>query len=118
MNDKCNIFGKDYILSPNQCATYNSTNSKIVINNVDLTDYVSWHLGFLSFKSQELSQIVSKIERYYNISINFNDPGLEKRKISGKLNLKDKAAADVLKVLARSATADVEKINESSYVIK
>jgi len=113
-----NIFGKDYILSPNQCATYNSVKSKIVLKNVDVTDYVSWHLGFLSFKSQELSQIVSKIERYYKISINFNDSGLEKRKISGKLNLKDEAAADVLKVLARSAIADVEKINESSYVIK
>ena len=113
-----NIFGKDYILSPNQCANYNSVNSKISITNVDVTDYVSWHLGFLRFKSQELSQIVSKIERYYKISINFNDPGLEKRKISGKLILKDEEAADVLKALARTATADVEKINESSYVIK
>jgi hypothetical protein len=106
----------NYTLEPNQLAAYNRTSAETKITNVDVSNYVSWHNGFLNFNSSDLSRIVKKLERYYNIKIILDDPMLGIRSITGKLHLKDEKEY-VLKVLAKTASADLKKINETTYVL-
>jgi transmembrane sensor len=109
-------FKNDYILKPNQLATYNRTSAETKIKNVDVINYVSWHEGYLNFESSDLSRIVKKLERYYNINIILDDPMLGIRSITGKLHLRDETEY-VLEVLAKTASAEVKQLNETTYVL-
>ena len=108
---------KEYILKPDQRATYNRENVETTISNVIVEDYVSWHEGYLNFEASDLNRIVKKLERYYNIQIKLENPMLGIRSITGKLKLDDDVES-VLKVLANTASAELVKINKSYYVIK
>jgi hypothetical protein len=108
---------EEYTLEPNQLATYNRTSSETRIATVDVDNYVSWHNGYLNFDSSDLSRIAKKLERYYNIRILFEDPMLGIRSITGKLHLKDEKEY-VLKVLAKTASADVKQLDENTFVMK
>ncbi|MCG6187283.1 FecR family protein [Maribellus maritimus] len=107
----------EYILEPNQRAAYNKQNSETKITSVDVINYVSWHVGYLNFETSDLSRIVKKLERYYNIRIVLADPVLGIRTISGKLKLEEDKES-VLKVLAKTASVQLEKINETTYKMR
>jgi len=109
-------FKNDYILKPNQLATYNRTSAETKIKHVDVINYVSWHEGYLNFESSDLSRIVKKLERYYNINIILDDPMLGIRSITGKLHLRDETEY-VLEVLAKTASAKMKQLNETTYVL-
>jgi len=111
-----NPFRKEYTLEANQLASFNRISAETIISAVDVSNYVSWHNGFLNFDSSDLSRIVKKLERYYNIKIILDDPMLGIRSITGKLHLKDETEY-VLKVLAKTASADLKKLNETTYVL-
>ncbi len=106
-----------YILKPNQLAAYNRESAETKITRVNVMNYVAWHQGYLNFESSDLSRIVKKLERYYNIHIRLDDPMLGLRVITGKLKLREETES-VLKVLASTASAELLKLNESTYVIK
>jgi ferric-dicitrate binding protein FerR (iron transport regulator) len=107
----------NFVLEPNQLASYNRENAETKIAHVDVRNYVAWHHGYLNFESSDLSRIVKKLERYYNIQIRLGDPMLGSRTISGKLKLKEEIDG-VLTALASTASAELVKINESIYVVK
>lgn len=109
-------FEKEHILELNQLAIYNRTNSDIKIKQVDVINYVSWHEGYLNFESSDLNRIVKRLERYYNIKIILDDPMLGVRTITGKLHLRDETEY-VLKVLAKTASAELNQLNETTYVL-
>lgn len=109
-------FDREYILDINQLAVYNRTSSKVQINQVDVLNYISWHEGYLNFESSDLSRIVKKLERYYNINIILDDPMLGIRSITGKLHLRDETEY-VLEVLAKTASAELKKLNDTTYVL-
>ena len=80
-------------------------------------NYVSWHEGYLNFEATDLSRIIKKLERYYDIRIILADPVLGIRKISGKLKLEENKES-VLEVLAKTASVQLAKINETTYEMK
>lgn len=110
-------FKKEYILEKDQLAVYNSASSGVEISNVDIMNYVAWHEGYLNFESSHLSRIIKKLERYYNLRILLADPMLGIHSISGKLQLREDEEA-VLNVLAKTADAELIKLNETTYVLK
>jgi ferric-dicitrate binding protein FerR (iron transport regulator) len=71
----------------------------------------------LNFESIDLSRIVVKLERYYDIKIRLQDPLMGSKKITGKLKLKEDRDK-VLNVLALTASLKLTKINEQNYVLK
>ena len=74
---------------PGQGCFYSGVTSDFSIREVDVNEHVSWIDGMIQFKGLPFIQIVEKIEKYYNISINIKDDELAKRLISGKLVLCD-----------------------------
>jgi transmembrane sensor len=110
------LLKNDYTIEPNQLASYNRTSAETKISDVDISNYVTWHNGYLNFNSSDLSRIVKRLERYYNIKIILDDPMLGIRSITGKLHLKDETEY-VLKVLAKTASADLKQLNETTYVL-
>ncbi len=111
-----NIMKNSYILEPNQKATYYRKSAKTKIRKVDVMNYVTWHEGYLNFNSLNLSKIIIKLERYYNIKIQFEE-SLGVQKITGKLQLKEETDK-VLQVLAKTASVKLIKLNKSTYELK
>lgn len=89
-------------LKPDHQFSYNSVSGGSAIHEVDTSDYVSWRYGFLRFEDAHLSEVLKKMERYYNIQLDYDTDTMEKIIVSGKLNLKD-AVEDVLDLIAITA---------------
>ena len=111
------LLKNEYILEPNQKAAFDRESNEIKITQVDVMNYVAWHEGYLNFDASDLNRVIKKIERYYKIQINLEDPMLGVKKITGKLELIDDQEK-VLNVLAKTASAELIKINNTTYMIK
>ncbi len=111
------IIKNEYVLKPNQQATYYYESEKTEIKQVNVMNYVTWHEGYLNFESTDLSRIIKKLERYYNIKIHLNDPMMGVRIISGKLELNEQVD-NVLLVLSKTASAELIKLNQTTYELK
>ena len=111
------LINSEYILEPNQRAAYNRLEAETKITSVDVMNYVSWHNGYLNFDTSDLNRIIKKLERYYDVRIILADPVLGIKTISGKLKLEEDKNR-VLNVLAKTASVQLEKINETTYEMK
>jgi len=116
MQNTFNLFKRQEILLPNQLVSCDRQTGKTKIRQVDVENYITWHQGYMNFESEDLSRIVLKLERYYNINIKLSEPFLGLRKITGKLKLKEDKDK-VLEVLASTSTTDLIKINEQNYML-
>ena len=95
MNSNEFLKAPEVFLAPNQKATISKGEEKFEITNVENTEfYTAWVDGYLTFRSEEITVLLKRVSRYYNISIEAElTENIEK--VSGKLDLKD----DVERVL-------------------
>ncbi|GHT12188.1 anti-sigma factor [Bacteroidia bacterium] len=76
-------------LLPNQLYSYNVSTSISQVDTVDIYDYICWKYGFLHFSKEELTTVLDRLQKYYNVEIVYNKGELEHIFVSGKLDLKD-----------------------------
>lgn len=111
------MFKKDFVLEPNDLATFDRQTLATTSRKVDASQYVTWHKGILNFQSAKLKDIIIKVERYYNIKVLLENPTLGTRSITGKLMLKEDKER-VLEVLASTARLELHKIDDNTYRLK
>jgi hypothetical protein len=80
---------QEVFLAPNQKATKSKGEEKFDITNVENTEiYTAWIDGYLTFTNEDVSDLLKRVSRYYNVEIDTELPeNIEK--IYGKLDLKD-----------------------------
>ena len=98
-------------------ASFDKTTSQSKIQEVDANYYTLWTKGLLSFEEIDFVRVIKKLERFYNISINFSDPQKEIIRISGKLDLK-RSRKEVMEYLEKVSMSRFERVNENQYTIK
>lgn len=64
-------------LTPNQQIVYNKQTNAIQRKTVDASEVTAWTQGNLHFNGISLKQIARKVQRYYNVEIEFASPKLE-----------------------------------------
>lgn len=101
--------GANLRIKPNQGCFFDKTHPDLIVKEVDVNEYISWKDGILQFKDQPLSDIIEKVEKFYNCTITVEDEELANRIISGKLVLSSKFD-DTIDLLARTT--------KSKYVIR
>ena len=72
---------------PNQLASFNKSPNNL-IKEVNTDNYTFWKENLFKFESTDLSRVVKKLERYYNIRFSYSDPLLGTLKFQVNLNLK------------------------------
>ena len=112
-----NFFEKDIVIKPNQMALFNKDGSDTKIYEVDTDTYTLWTKGLISFDEVDFVRIIKKLERFYNISINFSDRHKEIMRISGKLDLKQ-SRKEVMEYLEKVSMSRFEQVNNNQYTIK
>lgn len=110
------IFSEATELSPGQLATFSKSERTTQLTNVDIDNYTLWKENLLRFESTDLSRVVKKLERFYNIRFKYNDPFLGIIKISGKLDLSD-SRESVLENIADVASVNILEVGEGYYEI-
>ncbi|HKI87595.1 MAG TPA: FecR domain-containing protein [Draconibacterium sp.] len=103
-------------LLPNQLASFNKSTKEMKIREVNTDDYVLWKENLFKFESTDLSRVVKKLERYYNIRFIYGDPLLGTIKISGKLELEENSK-ETLNRLAVAASVKITQKGENVYEI-
>ena len=110
------IFDQATELMPGQLASFNRQTNQTIIKTVDVEDYILWTQGMIKFESVDLNRIIKKLERFYNIRFQSEDPMLGSVKISGKLELKEDKD-EVLERIARAASVKIINNGDGSYEI-
>jgi transmembrane sensor len=103
-------------LVPGQLAAFSKTDRTTQLKAVDIENYTLWKEGLLKFESTDLSRVVKRLERYFNIRFKYNDPFLGGIKISGKLELTESREA-VLGNVATVASVIITKKGDNDYEI-
>lgn len=85
-----NLFSRDdCLIKPGQGCFFNQSSDRLIVQDIDVDEYVSWKDGYFQLKNQSLETITKKLEKYYDRSIVIEDRELAHRIISGKLVLCD-----------------------------
>jgi transmembrane sensor len=101
-------------ITPGQGYFYSKENSDSSVRDVDVDEYISWTKGVLQFRGQTFASIISRIKKFYNVSIIIKDDELAKRLITGKLVLYD----DIEKIMAFMASTTKSRYftDQGSYI--
>ncbi len=116
LDNAANIFSRKVVLKPNQMASFSKTTNETALDEVDANYYTLWTKGLLSFDDIDFDKILKKVERFYNISVDFSEPGLRAIRISGKLDLKG-ARSEVLEYLEKVSGTKIKKLNENQFIV-
>ena len=111
------FFERDLELAPRHMASYSKTSEKTNVYSVNVDYYTLWTKGLLSFNESDYSQVLKKVERFYNISFHFSDPSLRTIRISGKLDLKQKMN-EVFEYLEKVSATKIYKTGANQFIVK
>jgi len=111
------LFGESTELLPGQLAAYDKTTRETKLETVDTENYILWKDGMFKFESSDLSRVIKKLERFYNLHFRYEDPLLGTIKISGKLELSDNKRETINRV-ATVAAVNIEQKGENYFVIR
>ncbi|TKG90776.1 DUF4974 domain-containing protein [Puteibacter caeruleilacunae] len=76
-------------LKPSEQITINETSNEANIRTIKTRNYISWREGKIVFDEEKLSQVAVKLERWYNVDIQFADSAIGEMKFTGTV-LKNK----------------------------
>ncbi len=85
-------------LKPSQQIVIDEKINKSVIKSIDTEFYVAWTEGKIIFQDEKLSEIVSRLERWYNVEIQFASSELGDLNFSGTI-LKSKPFSQITMAL-------------------
>jgi hypothetical protein len=110
------IGSENLIMEPNQILNYQKLTQQTTLDKTNVLEYIAWKDGYMLCNKEPVKSITTKLSRYYDVEINFEDSSLSSTTITGKLDLKSNYE-DVLKVIC--ATAPLEyKIIDSEVFMK
>jgi len=104
-------------LSPGEMSSWNIVTGQERIVKVIPANYTLWTQGLLLFNDLELNRITKKLERYFDVEIQFADPLKGNILIGGKLDLNNEPEV-VLDNLAVTASLKLKKLNKKQFVIE
>ena len=104
-------------MAPGMLAVYDPAEKTVIQTQVNTKLYTSWREGYFVFERQSLGEILKKISRYYNVSIQLNDLSLADETFTGPLDLRN-SASQVLEIIAELINAKVESVDNQIIITR
>lgn len=103
------------VLNPGQQAR--SKNSGLKVVDVDASVYTAWKDGKFYFENENLKNILTKMARWYNFNVKFEQKALEQIKFTG-IVLKDEPIDRFLDILSKTSNIKykITKVNQTYEV--
>jgi ferric-dicitrate binding protein FerR (iron transport regulator) len=102
---------------PGTIAVYDPKAKQLEQSKVNTHVYTSWREGYFVFEKQTLGEILKKISRYYDVSIELQDNTLLNETFTGPLDLKN-SAVQVLEVIGEIINARIEKKEDKIIITR
>ncbi len=64
---------ENIILTPNEQAVFSENTGRFDTHKVDVTPFISWKEGYLTFNDTPAIEVLKQIERYYNLSLDYDE---------------------------------------------
>ncbi|KQS31251.1 FecR family protein [Dyadobacter sp. Leaf189] len=103
-------------LKPGMRAVYNPGNTSLNVEQVNVTEYVSWKDGYLLNNHAPLGEILKKLSRYYKVDIELGEADSSTETFSGSLDLQEDIT-HVLDILS-AATSLTYHQTERRFVLR
>lgn len=78
-----------YLMEPSQSLTFDKYSGKLSQSKITDSFYKYWINGVYEFKDETFEELAKKIERIYNVKVNFEEENLKKRLFSGTIRIND-----------------------------
>ncbi len=104
LNYKEGSNSKELVLKPHHKAIYSKSKNTMAIQTIRTNAYNSWKDGKLIFNNNSLSEIVSILERWFNVSIKITDKELYEYKFTATLD--NRSLDQILMFLSCSSPID------------
>ena len=102
---------------PGMLAVYDPIEKTVQQTQVNTKLYTSWREGYFVFERQSLGEILKKLSRYYNVSIQLNDQSLANETFTGPLDLRN-SATQVLEIIAVMINAKIETADNQIIITR
>ena len=109
--------GAQQILVPGEQAVIDLGNSSIHVQKVDTEIYSSWINNKLIFKNETLKDVVARLERWYNITIEIDDRFISDKKLTATVEYESITEVMNLLEITLSLKYEYDK-NERKLIIK
>lgn len=103
------------VMKPEQILNYEKLTQRTTLGKADVLEYVSWKEGWLLCNKEPIQSITTKLSRYYDIKVDYNDLRLNSMTLTGKLDLKCNCE-DVFKVICTTAPLMYQIIDNTIYL--
>ena len=105
-------------LLPNQQATINYESDKINIEEIDVSQEISWINGLFSFNEKPLDKIMIVLSRWYNTDVVFANSKQKKFVFTGILE-RTETVEDILKLIEATSEGQIKfEIADKTIIIK
>lgn len=91
---------KGLVLKPGQQSIVSGT--ELNVKSVDVNDVVDWKNGEFVFDNEPLPNIMRKVSRWYNVDIEYVNPGVKTNTFTGSVSKSDKIT-NILKMLQKTS---------------
>ncbi|MPM81211.1 hypothetical protein SDC9_128263 [bioreactor metagenome] len=109
---------QELFLSPNEQAVYSEATGTFDTRKVDVHPFISWKDGYLTFEDTPVIEALKQIERYYNLSFNYEDDiSLQSLTCTGKIILSDNLD-NVMTTLTLISDTKYKKKDKLIYIYK
>ncbi|SFF12025.1 FecR family protein [Sunxiuqinia elliptica] len=98
-------------LSSNKKLQFQSEENKIVLSNVDASNYTAWKKGRLVFSNENLEEVCRKIKRYYNIEVELNPKDIDNQLFRADIEIGP--IDDLLNYMSLALPIKYELINQN-----
>lgn len=105
-------------LKPNQQAKISQESNKIDIQEIDVSQEISWVNGLFAFNEKPLEEILTVLSRWYDTEVVFENAKQKKFVFTGILE-RTKAVEDILKLIEATSEGQIKfEINDKTINIK
>lgn len=102
-------------LTPNQQGSFDRYSKKLDAKPVKVDFYTAWMQNKIVFRDMPMNQILSQIERTYNVNISNENKGISKARFTGEFDVEN--IETIFKALSTAINFEYE-INSNRIVIK
>jgi ferric-dicitrate binding protein FerR (iron transport regulator) len=102
------------MLSANQSATYHKNSKLLLLDDVNPDPNISWKEDILTFDNENFSNVIKKLERWYNVSIHVE--GKDSITDRYTITIKRESLREVLDLISLTTNIDYE-IKENNVII-
>ncbi|MGM8360612.1 FecR family protein [Flavobacterium sp. ARAG 55.4] len=92
---------KNTMLVPGEKGTWNSQKTEIAVKKVDTRNYTEWMTGEIVFRKTAFKDIIIKLERSYNVTINNQKTDLFEKKFNASFNKNIESIDEVLMAMSK-----------------